>query len=140
MEVILGDEPIVAIGGKEAEVQILGCSDARRTVAPARGHGRGGQPARRGARRRCRPGGSRHRHHDPGRQERVGQDRSQRPVPVRQRQEVQALPRRDAPDLRDFSDQLAEARASASPTPPQYLKIEELRARRPAARDRGVPT
>ena len=65
-----------------------------------------------------------------GRQERLGQDAAQRAVPVRERQEVQALPRSlIAPSMRDFSDDLG-ALAPAARRGHAYLRSTSSRSSR----------
>ena len=62
----------------------------------------------------------------------MGQDPAQRAVPVRARQEVQDVPRplRAAAPVRDFSDDIGALRRRLDEAE-QYLRIDELRQRRP---------
>ena len=83
----------VAVGGDEPRVQNMQYSapddpSGGGMAAAARAGGGRGRP-----RRRTDRGGRPARHDDACREVRVGQDASQRTVPVRERQEVQALPR-----------------------------------------------
>ena len=79
-----------------------------------------------------------------GRQGRVVEDAAQRAVPVRQRQEVQAVPRATGCDaagadvMRDFTDDLKELRRRLGEAH-GYLKIDANRARLERARARGRP-
>ncbi len=84
---------------------------------------RSGPPRRRG---RCADAGGGTACHAADREERVGQDPPQRAVPVREREEVQALPRTFV--VRDFSDDLKDLRRRVEEAN-GYLRIDDTRAR-----------